>query len=231
MVTGGAGEKPEHRHPSSIKTSPYWWMTDAGIRNGAFLIATNTMARTERERIQGFFWHPPPSVLCHRICGDPEGNNFNTGIRPPSITGSFDGRWISDSPRPGFFNVSGHTTVSQIGVFLSLFWPRTSVTIPKLLNFLLKIGRFTCKNRQIFLQKFSDGLAQIVKFSSKNRKIYLQKWSNFSERLSNFPTKIVIFFYKNGYIFLQKSTNFFAKIIKISYKNRLKVFPQISGDP
>ncbi len=34
----------------------------------------------------------PPSVPHHRICGDPEGNNFKAGVRGPSIRESFDGR-------------------------------------------------------------------------------------------------------------------------------------------
>ncbi len=37
---------------------------------------------------------------------------------------------IPRSHGPSFFNVSGHTTVSQTIFFLSLFQPRTSVTIP-----------------------------------------------------------------------------------------------------
>ncbi len=54
MVTAWPGEKPERRRPSSIKTSPYWWTTDAGVRIVAFRIAANTMARTGRGRIQHF---------------------------------------------------------------------------------------------------------------------------------------------------------------------------------
>ncbi len=56
MVTARLGQKPECRRPLSIKTYPYLWMTDAGIRIGAFQIAANTMARTRRERIQVFFF-------------------------------------------------------------------------------------------------------------------------------------------------------------------------------
>ncbi len=48
MVTAGLGQKPEHRHPSSIKTSPYWWMPAASVRIVAFRIAANTIARTGR---------------------------------------------------------------------------------------------------------------------------------------------------------------------------------------
>ncbi len=59
----------------------------------------------------------PPSVPRHRICGDLEGNNFNAGVRPPSITGSFDGRW---TPAFRFFtqSASDHTSVSRTGFFL-----------------------------------------------------------------------------------------------------------------
>ncbi len=31
-----------------------------------------------------------PSILRRRICGDPEGNNFNAGGHPLSIMGSFE---------------------------------------------------------------------------------------------------------------------------------------------
>ncbi len=48
------GQKPERRRPSSIKTSPYWWTTDVGVRIVAFRIAANAMAQTERGRIQLF---------------------------------------------------------------------------------------------------------------------------------------------------------------------------------
>ncbi len=58
MVTGGLGEKPEHRHPSSIKTSHYWWRTDIGVKIVTFRIVTNTMARNGKGRIQLFnVWH------------------------------------------------------------------------------------------------------------------------------------------------------------------------------
>ncbi len=33
-----------------------------------------------------------PSILHHRTCGDPEGNNFNASVCRPSIRGGFDGR-------------------------------------------------------------------------------------------------------------------------------------------
>ncbi len=63
----------------------------------------------------------------------------------------------------------------------------------KLLNFLLKIGRFSGKNPQFFWK--------IVKFSYKNRYIFLhiffKKSPNFSEKLSNVPVKTVRFFCKN----------------------------------
>ncbi len=55
MVTASPGQKPECWRPSSNKTSPYWWMMDAGVRIGAFWIAVNTMAQTGRRRIQSFF--------------------------------------------------------------------------------------------------------------------------------------------------------------------------------
>ncbi len=83
-----------------------------------------------------------PLPFCAIVCGDLEGNNFNAAIRRPSIRGSFDGqrtpalKFLTRSAgnytsvsRTGFSNVSGHTMVSQTGVFLSLFRRRTSVTI------------------------------------------------------------------------------------------------------
>ncbi len=57
MVTDGPGGKPEHWHPSSIKTSRYWWRTDAGVKIVTFQIAANTMARNGSGQIQLFnFW-------------------------------------------------------------------------------------------------------------------------------------------------------------------------------
>ncbi len=60
MVTGGPGEKPERRHPSSIKTSRYWWRTDARVKIVTFRTAANTMAQNGRGRIQLF------NIWCRR---------------------------------------------------------------------------------------------------------------------------------------------------------------------
>ncbi len=107
MVTGRPGEKPERWHLSSIKTSHYWWRTDAGVKIVTFRIAANTIARNGSGWIQLFnIWRPSqekknwicplhfatPPIPHHRICGNPEGNNFKAGICGPSIRGSFDGR-------------------------------------------------------------------------------------------------------------------------------------------
>ncbi len=54
MVTARPSQHPECRCPLSIKTSPYWWTPDAGIRIVAFRIAANTMAWTGRGWIQLF---------------------------------------------------------------------------------------------------------------------------------------------------------------------------------
>ncbi len=77
----------------------------------------------------------PYFVPCLRICGEPEGNNFNASVHPPSITGSFDGRRTSafrfftrsasdhtSVSQTAFFNVSGHTTVSQTEFFFCHFF-------------------------------------------------------------------------------------------------------------
>ncbi len=119
------GQKPECQRPSSIKTSRYWWRTDAGVKIVTFRIAANTMKRNGRGQIQLFnVWcrhqekklNSPPSISCHRICGDLESNNFNAGIRPPSIKESFDGQW---TPAFRFFtqSASDHTSVSRTGFF------------------------------------------------------------------------------------------------------------------
>ncbi len=45
MVTGRLGEKTECRHPSSIKTSCYWWRMDADIKIVTFWITANTIVQ------------------------------------------------------------------------------------------------------------------------------------------------------------------------------------------
>ncbi len=76
-------------------------------------------------------------------------SSFNKTINPPeAIRNLVTPVATPRSVTPGFFNPSGHTTVCQTGfffsntfctrlyhvlidrVFLSLFWPRMSVTIP-----------------------------------------------------------------------------------------------------
>ncbi len=94
IVIAKQGQKPEHRCPLSIKTSPYWWMTDAGVRIGALEVLMDDGCRRS-----GFSPYSPVTIP-----------------------------W---SHGPGFFNVSGHTMVSQTGFFLSLFRCRTSVTISR----------------------------------------------------------------------------------------------------
>ncbi len=131
MVTGGPGEKPEHRCLSFIKTSPYWCTTDAGVRIAALRITANTMARTRRERICFFFvivmsnvrrrqekkkLNSPPSVLRHRIYGNLEGTNSNASVRCPLIRGSFDG-WRTPAFRFLTRSGSDHTSVSRTGFF------------------------------------------------------------------------------------------------------------------
>ncbi len=105
MVTARLGQKPERQRPSSIKTSPYWWATDAVVRIGALQIAVNTMVRTRRERIQGFFLDV--DVRCTPtsrrkktkftpFCSAPSylrrsGRQQFAGVRRLSVRGSFDG--------------------------------------------------------------------------------------------------------------------------------------------
>ncbi len=50
------GEKPERRRPLSIKTSPYWWTTDADLKIVPFRIAGNMMVWNGRGQIQLFFF-------------------------------------------------------------------------------------------------------------------------------------------------------------------------------
>ncbi len=45
---------PERRCLSFIKTSRYWWRTDAGVKIVTFRIAANTMAWNRKGRIQLF---------------------------------------------------------------------------------------------------------------------------------------------------------------------------------
>ncbi len=111
----------------------------------------------------------PPSGPHHRICRDLEGNNSNTGIRHPSIRGSFDGRrtpsfrFLTRSSsdhtsvsRTGFFYVSGHTMASQTEFFLSLFWPRISVTIPHTRSVRLWYGHWRPSLKYLFKKTSSD---------------------------------------------------------------------------
>ncbi len=148
MVTGRWGEKHERRCPLSVKTSPYWQMTDGGIKIVAFQIAAYDGVKWKGENL-GFFLdvsirltptsrkklNSSPSISRYRICGDLEGNNFNASVRRSSIREVFmdagrrcSGFWpgptvtIPRSPKPGFFNISGHTMVSQNGVFLIFFY-------------------------------------------------------------------------------------------------------------
>ncbi len=142
MVTAGPGQKPECWCPSSIKTSPYWWTMDVGLKVLPFGLPQIRSRGMEGGEFSFFFLtsasdvkklNSPLSVPRHRICGDLEGNNFNTGVHPLLITGSFDGRRHSGfSPSPpvtilrshgsGFFNVSGHTMVSQTGFLFCHFF-------------------------------------------------------------------------------------------------------------
>ncbi len=59
-IFGGPGEKPERRHPSSIKISRYWWGTDTGVKIVTFWIAANMMAQNGKWRIQVF------NIWCRR---------------------------------------------------------------------------------------------------------------------------------------------------------------------
>ncbi len=141
VVTRGPGEKPECRRPSSIKTSRYWWRTDAIVKIVTFRIAANTMTRNGRRRIQLLTsdtvvkkkkaefasfcsvsrkkkLNSSASVLRHRICGDPEGTNSNTSFRHSSIRENFDGR---RTPAFRFLTQSGsdYISVSRTAFFLT----------------------------------------------------------------------------------------------------------------
>ncbi len=49
-------KKPERRHPSSIKTSRYWWTTDAGLKIVAFQIACRKYKGVERMEANSAFF-------------------------------------------------------------------------------------------------------------------------------------------------------------------------------
>ncbi len=61
----------------------------------------------------------------------------------------------------------------------------------------------------MFPKKLSDYLAKIVKFSCKNRQIFLQKLLNFPVKSSYFPAEYAKFFCKNFQTFLQRLPIFF----------------------
>ncbi len=120
------GEKPEHWRPSSIKTSHYWWRTDAGVKIVTFQIAANKAAWNGRKWIQLFnVWHPsqekkswiPFLPVCAIVfAAIQKVTNSNTGVGRPSIRGSFNG-WRT--PAFSFFIRSGsdHTSVSRTRFF------------------------------------------------------------------------------------------------------------------
>ncbi len=139
--------------PASVvhKTSPYWWMADAGVRIVAFPIAANTMARNGTGQIQDFFLdvgvrHMPTSrkkkktkfasfrsVPSYFWC-DPAIRKATICQHPPTINKrKFYGQ---QTPAFRFLTRSGsdHTSVSQTGVFpvfRKLFLTKTSMTIPR----------------------------------------------------------------------------------------------------
>ncbi len=81
----------------------------------------------------------------------------HSGFSPgPSVT-------ICRSHGPAFFNVSGHSTVSQTGFFLSLFWRRTSVTIPRTWSVTM-VWSLTSKSKILKKKGLTDhGMATGVK--------------------------------------------------------------------
>ncbi len=95
MVTAGLGQKPERRRPSSIRIS--------------FI---------EKQRTTALKLLPSgsPQIRWHGM----EGGEFSFFSWRRRM---FDGFWLGPavtiprSPGPGFFNISGHTTVSQTGFF------------------------------------------------------------------------------------------------------------------
>ncbi len=117
MVTARLGQKPERRHPLSIKTSLIDGQRTPALELVPFRSPQIWWRGPEGSEFRVFFLEVcPPSIPCHRICGDQEGNNFNTVVHSPSITGSFDGQW---TPAFRFFtqSTSDHTSVSRTGFF------------------------------------------------------------------------------------------------------------------